>query len=270
MRSWILKELCEDRCIEAIERNIIEHQVFFASRHPQMEVVACEDFVLVDTKSASRFFNYVYIRKSTLDDAEPSMETMLEYFKLQNRPFSWVIGPTVSTEVFKPVLEALGFKRQEPSYCMVMNLHHLNKRLKYIPGFYVQQALTREVIQDVGKVYETLCQEKEAVSEYFTKVSTLALRSCDPMRLFVGYLHDEPCVVGELYLGAGIAGLRCSIAYKWKSQEKEMLLDLMIKMLAQAKQQGYHIAMVKTFKEHCSYLQQLGFKRYCEVSWYQT
>lgn len=269
MRNWILRDLCNDNLIEAIERNIIEHHIFFASRHPSMEVITREDFILVDTKIPSCFFNYVYTVRCSPDHIEKRINATIEYFKLQNLPFSWVVGPTTSLELFKPALESLGLEKQEESYCMVIALHELKKRLKYIPGFHVQQALTKSTMEDVGKIYATLRKEKEAIFDYFGKISTLSLRGSDPIRLFVGYLDEQPAIVGELYLGAGIAGLRCSVAQNFKSQEKELMLDLTMKMLFQAKEQGYHFAMVKTFKANCHYFNQLGFQKYCEFVRYQ-
>jgi hypothetical protein len=269
MRNWILRDLCHDNLIEAIERNIIEHHVFFASRHPSMEVITREDFILVDTKIPSCFFNYVYTVRCSSDYIEKRIKATIEYFKLKNTPFSWMVGPTTSLELFKPALESLGLEKQEESHCMVIALHELKKRLKYIKGFDVQQALTKSTITDVGRVYATLRKEQEMILDYFGKISTLSFRGSDPIRLFVGYLHEKPAIVGELYLGAGIAGLRCSVAHSFKSQEKELMLDLTMKMLFQAKEEGYHFAMIKTFKESCHYFNALGFQKYCEFIRFQ-
>lgn len=269
MRNWILTDLCDDNLIEAIERNVIEHMFFFASRHPKMNVVMQDDFILVDTNIASYFFNYVCATRLTPEDIDNRVKRTVAYFQEKSLPFSWIIGPTSSVKTLGGVLEGMGFKNQELSYCMTLNLHNFRKKLRYIPGFRVQQALTKSTIKDVGKIYSTLCQEQEAILEYFDKVSALAFHGSDPIKLFVGYFHEEPAIVGELYLGAGIAGLRCSIDKEYIKYEKEFMTDLVVKMLLQAKQQGYHWAMIKSFKESCHYFHQLGFKTYCELYRYQ-
>lgn len=269
MRNWILTDLCDDNLIEAIERNIIEHMLFFASRHPKMDVVMQDDFILVDTNIHSRFFNYVCTTRFVPEDVENRIKRTIRYFKEKGLPFSWLIGPTTSVEVFGRVLEEAGLSKQEQSYCMILNLHNFKKKLRYIPGFRVQQALTKQTIKDVGKLYSTMGQEQEAVLEYFEKVSALAFHGSDPIRLFVGYYHDEPAIVGELYLGAGIAGFRCSVGRDFTAHEKEFVTDLVTKMLLQAKGQGYHWAMIKTLEESCHYYSQIGFKKYCECSRYQ-
>lgn len=269
MRNWILTDLCDDSLMEAVERNIIEHMLFFASRHPKMDIVMQDDFILVDTNIRSHFFNYVCTTRFVPEDVENRIKRSLNYFKERGLPFSWLLGPTTPVEVFGRVLENLGLSRQEQSYCMTLNLHNFKKKLKYIPGFRVQQALTKLTIKDVGKIYSTLREEQEAVLEYFEKVSALAFHGSDPIRLFVGYYYDKPAVVGELYLGAGIAGLRCSIAKDFIANEKDFVTDLVTKMLLQAKDQGYHWAMIKTFKENCHYFNQIGFKKYCEYCRYQ-
>lgn len=269
MRSWILTDLCDDNLIEAIERNIIEHMLFFASRHPKMDVVMQDDFILVDTNIQSHFFNYVCTTRFIPEDVENRIKRTIIYFKEKGLPFSWMIGPTTPIEAFGKILEGAGLTRKEQSYCMILNLHNFKKKLRYIPGFRVVQALTKSTIKDVGKIYSSVRQEEAAVLEYFEKVAALAFHGNDPIRLFVGYYQDQPAIVGELFLGAGIAGLRCSIGKEFIAYEKDFVTDLVTKMILQAKQQGYHWGMIKTFQENCHYFNQMGFKKYCECCRYQ-
>jgi len=269
MRNWILTDLCDDNLMESIERNTTEHLLFFAARHPSMDVVMQEDFILVDTKIPSHFFNYVCTTRFVPEDIESRIHRTVDYFKERNTPFSWLIGPTIPRTSFGPLLEKTGLNLQEHSYSMILNLHNFKKKLRYIPGFRVQQALTKSAIHDVGLIYSTLRQEKEAVIAYFNKVATLAFHSSDPIRIFVGYFHDEPAIVGELYLGAGIAGMRCGIRRQFIEHDKEFTIDLVTKMLLQAKEQGYHWAVIKAFERDSDYLSQMGFKHYCEFSRYQ-
>lgn len=269
MRNWILTEHSDDHLIEAIERNAIEHMLFFASRHPEMYVVVQDDFIVVNTKIASHFFNYVCTSRFVPEDIETRVQKTIDYFKEKNLPFSWIVGPTTPHKELSYILEKLGLKRQERSYCMIMNLHGFRKKPRYIPGLRIQQALTKSGIEDVGQVYANSNASKEYVMEYFSKVSSLAFHSSDPIQLFVGYIDDVPAAVGELYLGAGIAGFKCFVAKSFEDRSKELITDLTIKMLLKAKQQSYQWAVVKCFKEHSHLYNQLGFKKYCEFSRYQ-
>lgn len=269
MRNWILTDLCDDHLIESIERNTTEHLLFFASRHPKMDVVMQDDFILIDTKIPSYSFNYVCTTRFVPEDIEYRIERTVDYFKQQNLPFSWVIGPTVPLESFGHLLEKQGLFKQEHSSCMTLNLHHLKKKLRYIPHFRVQQALTKRSIKDVGSIYSKVYEESEAVMAYFEQVSMLAFHSSDPIRLFVGYFDEKPAIVGELYLGAGIAGMRCKISVDYKEHEKELLTDLVVKMLLQAKEQGYHWAVIQANQAEKPYFSQIGFKHYCEFFRYQ-
>ena len=269
MRNWILNDQSDDHLIEAIERNAIEHMLFFASRHPEMYVMVQDDFIVVNTKIASHFFNYVCTSQFIPEDIESRVEKTLQYFEEKKLPFSWIVGPTTPHEELSHVLIKLGLKRREISYCMILNLHGFRKKPRYIPGFRIQQALTKKSIKDVGIVYANSSSSKEFISEYFSKISNLAFHSSDPIQLFVGYIHDEPVAVGELYLGAGIAGLKCFVSKKFEKRSKELIFDLTIKMLLKAKQQSYHWAVVKSFKEQTLLFKQLGFKKYCEFNRYQ-
>lgn len=269
MRNWILNDLCDDHLIESIERNTMEHLLFFPSRHPMMDVLMQEDFILVDTRIPSHFFNYIYTTRVLPDGLQERIRRTISYFQNRTIPFSWIIGPTISAESFEPFLQQAGLVCRECIYCMALHLQHLQRKLKYIPRFRVQQALTKRSITDVGKVYSTVQQEQEAVHTYFEKIATLAFHTSDPIKLFVGYFNEEPAVAGEMYLGAGIAGMHCHIAETFMPYEKEFVTDLVMKMLLQAEQQGYHWAVMHALKKDCEYFSQIGFKHYCEFCRYR-
>ncbi|PCI92175.1 hypothetical protein COB11_07840, partial [Candidatus Aerophobetes bacterium] len=205
----------------------------------------------------------------TLFNKSPDIQREIEYFKEKDLPFSWIVGPTMPQDMLSEALTNLGLKKKEQNHCMLLNLHGFRKKARYIPGFRIQQALTKSSIEDVGKVYANESCNKEHIEEYFGKISKLAFHGSDPIQLFVGYLNEEPAIVGELYLGAGIAGFKCFVASKYKDRNKELIIDLSIKMLLKARQQSYHFAVVKSFKEQYLIYKQLGFKKYCEFSRYQ-
>lgn len=269
MRNWILRDQSDDHLIEAIERNSIEHMLFFASRHPEMYVVVKDDFIVVNTKIASHFFNYVCASRFIPENIETRIKKTIDYFKDKELPFSWLVGPTMPQNMLSDVLTKLGLEKKQQNYCMLLNLHGFRKKPKYIPGFRVQQALTKASIEDVGKVYASSSDSKGHIEEYFKKIATLAFHGSDPIQLFVGYLKEEPVAVGELYLGAGIAGFKCFVSKDFEDIGKDFITDLTIKMLLKAKQQSYHFAFVKSQREHCLLYKQLGFKNYCEFSLYQ-
>ncbi|MCH9631453.1 MAG: hypothetical protein S4CHLAM37_14760 [Chlamydiia bacterium] len=269
MRNWILRDQSDDHLIEAIERNSIEHMLFFASRHPEMYVAVKDDFIVVNTKIASHFFNYVCASRFIPENIESRIQKTIEYFKGKDLPFSWVVGPTMPQDMLSDVLTKLGLEKTEQNHCMLLNLHGFRKKARYIPGFRIQQALTKSSIQDVGKVYANGSSNKEHIEKYFAKVSKLAFHGSDPIQLFVGYIDEVPAVVGELYLGAGIAGFKCFVAEQFEDRNKELITDLTIKMLLKAREQSYHFAVAKSFKEQCLIYKQLGFKKYCEFSRFQ-
>lgn len=268
MRNWILRDLCDDNLIEAIERNAIEHRLFLPARHPKMQVSMHHDLIVINTRIGSHDLNHACLISGNALNLDESIQKTLEYFKEQELPFSWIIGPTIPIQDVENKLEGVGFGKKETIYSMTLNLHHFKKKLRYIPGFRVQQALTKKTIQDVCKVYTDVYEHKEAFADYFEKISHLAFHLSDPIKLFVGYLNEEPAIVGELFLGAGIAGLRFVMSSQFLQQEKELTIDLAVKMLLQAQQLGYHWGMVKSSKEKHHYFLQMGFKKYCEFKRY--
>ena len=133
MRNWILRDLCDDNLIEAIERNAIEHRLFFPSRHPRMQVAMHHDFIVIDTKLASHDLNYACVISGSSQNLDTSIQKTVEYFKEQSLPFSWIIGPTIPVMDIEKKLERVGFGKKEVIYSMTLNLHNFKKKLRYIP-----------------------------------------------------------------------------------------------------------------------------------------
>jgi hypothetical protein len=269
MRSWILTDLADDHLIEAIERNIIEHMSFFASRHPKIEIIMRDDFILVDTNISACFLNYVCTTRFTPEDLENRIKRTMIYFKEKKLPFSWIVGPTAPLEILGSALEYFGLTIKKTHDCLVLNIHNFKKKLKYIPEWKVLQVLTKSSIKDFASVVSSTLEEKEAALEYFDKIGSLTFHGNDPIRLFIGYYQDKPMMAGELFFGAGIAGFRCLRSQDAMAHEQDVVVDFVAKMLLQAKEHGYHWGMIKTSIEDVSCFNTLGFKKYCECHHFQ-
>ena len=266
MRNWILRDHSDDTLLEAIERNVIEQKVYFASRHPSMDVVVEDDYILVDSKTDSHIHNWIFSTRFIPEDTKPNIERTLKYFKEKKRPFSWMIGPTTPEEELSKTLKEFGLHQVNKSYCMIINLSHFRKRPRYIRGFQVQQVLSKSALFDFKSIINN---HHEATGGYFDKLSSLPFHVSDPKKLFVGYLKGEAAIVGELFLGAGIAGIVTHVASGHQKHSRDLIVDLSAKMLSQAKHNGYHYAIVKSQKDHCYFYNQLGFRKYCQFYLYQ-
>lgn len=264
MRSWILRDLCDDNLLDAVERNHYENLFYLPSRHPQMQVVTQDDLIIVDSEIPSSHLNYVCTTKNLGENCETKLEKAKRFFEKKSCPFSWIVGPNTSSEIVVSILNQLGFKLSENLVSLLLNLNFFSKKLKYIPGFRVQHALTKATLNDVAKVYGSISKSQGVLENYFSKVSLLAFHQLDPIKYFVGYLKGEPVVVGELFLGAGLAGMRACVVDFLKEQEKDFYFDVITKMVLVAQQQGYHFATTTCTQYLVNYYEELGFKKYCE------
>ncbi len=269
MRNWLIRDHTDDTLLEAIEKNIIGHNLYFASKHPQMKVLKKDHFILVDTETKSEGYNYVFMTKSDKELQNEDILQPLDYIKKNNRPFTWLIGPTILDEDAKNALSKFGLKKVQDSFCMLINLSHFRKRLSYIRGFHVQQVLSKAGIDEFLKVLKNSGKTSKFIDEYFSKLGSLNLNVSDPVKLYVGYLNNKPAIVGDLYLGNGIAGISTCISSEFEAEKRDLTVDLTSKMLCQAKHQGYHYSVVKALKEQCYFYHQLGFKPYCQFYQYQ-
>lgn len=260
MRNWILRDLGDDQLIEAVERNTLEHLLYLPSRHPLMEVSSKEDWIYVDSLLPCCTLNFLFATKFTKEGLKKKMEEAVDAFRKKQTFFSIIIGPSA---LIGDENGLIGFELKEVNG-YILNLQAFKKRLKYIPGFRIQQALTKATFKDVAKVYDNAFEGKGSFHDYFEKISSLSFHSLDPIKFFVGYLGEKPVIVGELYHGAGIAGLKVASMPIEPSSLKELSVDLVTKMLLQAREQGYHFAKAVPLFEKNTFYEELGFKKYCK------
>jgi hypothetical protein len=264
MRSWILRDLCDDNLLDAVERNHYENLFYLPSRHPQMQVVTLEDLIIIDSEIPSFHLNYVCTTKTLNNNCEKKLEKAKNFFECKNSKFSWIVGPNTSCDSVISCLNRLGYKQSEHLVSLLLNLNYYSKKLKYIPGFRVQHALTKATLIDIAKVYGNASKSHESLQNYFSKVSSLAFHQLDPIKYFVGYFKGEPVVAGELFLGAGLAGMRAVVVDSLGQQEKDFYFDVITKMILVAQQQGYHFATTTCAQSQRGYYEDLGFKKCCE------
>lgn len=264
MRNWILRDLCDDNLLEAVERNLFEHFYFLPSRHPKMHVVTEEDLIMIDTHLPSSHLNMICATKNAFENIEKKIEKIHSHFSAKKFEFSWLLGPTGPIDLISHRLFSSGYNLSKVIDAMIINLSVFRKKLKYLPGYRVQQALTKATILDVAKVYSKKYTHYKDITSYFEKISNLAFHTLDPMRFFIGYLDKEPLIVGEIYFGAGLAGLKIICQKEDSEKRKDYIMDIIVKMILVAQQQGYHFATITVEKELYTCAEELGFKKYCE------
>ena len=264
MRNWILKDLCDDNLLEAVERNHYENILYLPSRHPQMQVVTQDDLIIVDSEIPSAQLNYVCTTKNLGENIQQKLKKAQVFFEKKSTPFSWIVGPSAFCDEVLDELDRLGYQQKDPMINLILNLNFFSKKLKYIPGFRVQHALTKAAFMDVAKLCGSGSNNPQIIEEYFSKIACLAFHQLDPIKYFVGYLKGEPVVVGELFLGAGLAGMRAFVKDLSQELEKDLYFDLLTKMILVAQQQGYHFATTTCTQEQVVYFEDLGFKKFFE------
>lgn len=268
MRNWTIRDHSDDTLLEAIERNVIEHKTFIASRHPAMKVQIENDLILVDSNTFSDKRNYIFTVKYSPESILLSLKKGLEYFEKNKKPFSFVLGPTLPQDELSKILKDHGLKCSFMDECMIMNLSYFSKKASYIRGFQIHQVLSNRQLKDFEKVLRNSTQP-EKTEDFFKLLENYSFSSSDPERLFVGYLNNKPVIASELYLGAGIAGLSVFVSKDIFDDSRDFIVDITTKMLLLAKRSGYHYAVVKTVKSFCYFFNQLGFKNYCRFNYYQ-
>jgi predicted acetyltransferase len=86
-------------------------------------------------------------------------------------------------------------------------------------------------------------------------------------RHFIGWLHDMPVASTSLLLHAGVAGIY-GVTTIPEARKKGIATAMTKHALRQARELGYHVAVLSPSEMSLRIYQRLGFQHYCTLQHY--
>jgi len=249
--------------VNAIEENLHEHIAFVQRSTPGMTVLDEEDLLVVDSGLSSDTFNK--IARARLHESEVNRRTTeaVKYFTNVGRPFSWWVGPGSRPLDLENRIREHGLEATEYELGMAMKLSVLPRKLNGPRDLTVRRVTCFEELTDFASVFAANWQPPDpAVFVFYRRAASILLEERCPMKLFVGYLDDEPVASSEVFLSGRIAGLY-SVCTRRERRGRGIGSALTRVALDHARCSGTLTAVLQSSGAARGLYTRLGFRAFC-------
>jgi ribosomal protein S18 acetylase RimI-like enzyme len=252
--------------LTAIEKNLHEHIAFVPRSTPGMTVFDQADLLLVDSGISSDTFNKMARTRLQESDVDRRITEAVAYFTGVRRPFAWWVGPGSRPLNLEDRLHDHGLEATEYELGMAMELRDLPPKLESPGDLTVRRVTCAEELADFAGVFAANWEPPDpAVFEFHQRAAPLLLQDQCPMKLFVGYLDDEPVASSELFLTGRIAGLY-SVCTRRECRERGIGSALTWTALDDARRRGIPTAVLQSSDQARGMYTRLGFNACCNFA----
>lgn len=211
-------------------------------------------------------FNGILVQELPRENAEQAVRNTLTFFQSHDvASFLWWHAPHLDQKAWDQVLLPQGFQYHNETPGMAMDLADL-------PQAPIQSSLTvckveaREGLTEWGRVFVRGYGLPESMGlVYMELMKSLGLDL--PFRHYTGYLDGDPVATSTLFLGAGVAGIY-NVATVEEARGRGFGSAMTIVPLYEAREMGYHAAILQSTSMGYSVYQRLGFREVCRMDQY--
>ncbi len=267
--SEILRDLSSPRLIEALEANFTEEMASFgrglsgASLH--------QDEELLWFYTGRRHLNGVLYSRFQSEEKvfldRRIRETML-YFQERHVSLGWVVGPTTRPANLGDYLEAHGMKHTSETPGMAMALDSAELEAMEIEDFEIREAVDQQTLLPLCEVeMRGFGSSEEKAQNYYETYCNVGFGPGTAWRHFIGWRHDVPVAITSLLFHAGVAGIY-GVATVPEARQQGIATAMTKQALRQAREMGYHVAVLSPSEMSIRIYQRLGFQHYCTLQHY--
>jgi len=265
----ILTEATEDELGMAVHENLY---ALFRSMQalPGCEVVESDRLSHHFAFPANPMFKGVWNTHLSHDEVETEIDKAVEWFKKRQAPnfFWWTDSLTEPPGLVEHLLRRGFDGNLEGDPGMAMDLHALHEDANQLPGFTIRHAVEPDTLLDWRDVFVTAFEMPISGGQAWVDATLSAEGGYAPWKMYVGYLDDKPVATSMLFNGAGVSGIY-SIGTLPEMRRKGFGSAITLKPLLDARQQGYHYAVLFATRLGCPVYEQLGFREVpCKIGIY--
>lgn len=246
-KTWFADEM-----LKVIDANLHLYLTYFAKYLHNMEIVFQSDITIVRSTVRDDAYNYALGARLTKNNINRRVLEIIHLF--QNRPFEWVVGPLDSPQDLAPILLSQGFTLYEELAAMYLKLDSFTSN---------PSSLTFQKVQTLDQLKHFVMIDKQISMEAFEKlycqIPPILYQETPTFQLYVGYRDNLPVTRGILVLHANVAGIY-HLATREDQRNKGFGTAIMEHLLAEAKTNNFHLAVLEATKIGLDLYHRLGFK----------
>jgi len=255
--------------LKAFEANLWDRASFLAKARKDAEVQDTPDLLLVDSGLPCQALNT--IGRSTLHPrfAIDRIEAAVKRFRAKSVPFTWVLGPLSGHGTMEPALKDLGLNCAEEEWIMALPFDTGNVPGNVPPGLDIKRVATKEHAEQYADVLTgSSAAPDEHLKTFYTDTSAAIVASpASPLRLYVGYVNNEPVAALEAFSAHGIICFYAMAAVA-STRGKGYAAALLLNGLKEAKKAGLRLAGLQTPESGRALYERIGFKPVGRIATY--
>jgi hypothetical protein len=194
-------------------------------------------------------------------EVEQAIDQAIEWFEQRRAPdFIWWTDSHSEPPDLAEHLLRRGFDGNisgEPG--MVAELHRLNEEMTGPAGLEISQALDRKTLEDWRDVFCASYNAPSTAGQAWVEAVQSAGPHKSPWKLYTGCLSGRPVAASILFTGAGVAGLY-GVGTIPEACRQGIGAAIALIPLLEARQQGYHHAVLFSSRSGFSVYKRLGFR----------
>jgi ribosomal protein S18 acetylase RimI-like enzyme len=199
----ILKNFDKNLIMQALEDNMSGKFAYLPSLSPDMTVNE-KEITLINSYQSIDMFNILCKAKT---NQIIQLQQAIEIFTQKNLPFAWWTGFLNEPNELCDQLEKLNFHRTENELGMAIKLSELQSKNKF-PGLDIKNVNNANLLNDFIRVLtELLPNDKQAIENFYFNTQKFILNTDSLLKLYVGYLNNQPVATSALFSHAGVAGI---------------------------------------------------------------
>lgn len=260
MNVLSLDDTTAERLDTAAEANLVTHMSWVQKRTPGMRVYEDEQLTVVDSGLATDTFNFVGRARLANDSLRERINRVARHFNTVRRPFSWWVGARDRPPDLAQALLEAGFEAAESELAMAADLNalHITDLAPY--GLRIERVRTAKQIHDFAAINAAnWVPPDQAVIRFYEAAAPALVAPEAPIRLYVGYLGEEPVSTAELTVSGGVAGLY-SISTLEAHRRRGIGSALTLRALLDAREMTLRTAVLQAAVDGLGVYTRLGFR----------
>lgn len=253
----------KDVITDLMESNIYLKLQYIPSKLSTMSIKNIDQTLVVDSGMPTDTFNTAcggIVTQKVAND-------VMQYYLKKKLPVAWWTGPfSAQNKDLEKHMQAAGFVKDELDIGMYCDLNKNNLKPYKIPDkLNIKECFNETDFSDFGKVLASIFEPRcEHVEIFYEKVSMIPIQERENLKLFVGYVDDEPVATAGIFF-SNVAGIY-DVSTRPDMQRKGYGSAMFYTALKIALDSGYKDIVLQASQDGLGIYKRFGFEEICEFN----